>query len=329
MKLRLIIGLLLIILLLSGCRAWGNAYDQAGSASFKVISIKGPSAVGFIKAMEPGVKPLVRLGDTVQYTFEEDEDDLYTRLLAGEFDIAVVPTEMAAKLYNNGAGYQLAAVNTSGYLYLLAKDETITHIFDLKGKVVKIAGENTAADVIVRYLLLQNDIDPSKDVNLEYTASAEALVKDAMNGKIDFLVLSEPWVSDLLLKDIGFNIALDIQDEWKQVNDTAKPLPLTCLIVKNAVISEQAEAWNLFLEDYSDSINWVNSHPDKTAELIENHAVGIPKELAEDVISRSNLEYLDALSSQTAVEKYLTLFLEVSPEAIGGKLPNTDFYYEK
>lgn len=329
MKLRLIIGLLFVILLFSGCRAWNNAYEQAGSASFKVIAIKGPSALGFIKAMEPGINPLVRLGDTVQYTFEEDEDDLYTRIMAGEFDIAVVPTEMAAKLYNHGAGYLLAAVNTGGYLYLLAKDETITNISDLKGKVVNIAGENTAADVVFRNVLLQNGIDPSRDLTLEYTANAETFVKDAMNGKIALLVLSEPGVSDLLQKNSGFNIALDIQEEWKHVNGTATLLPETCLIVKKAKISEQAETWDLFIEDYKDSINWVNLNPAKTAELIENHAVGIPKELVQDVISRSNLEYFDALSSKEAVEKYLMLFLEVSPETIGGTLPNTDFYYEK
>lgn len=85
------------------------------------------------------------MGDTVYYTFESDYDDLYTRLRAGEFDIAVVPTEIAAKLYNDGAGYQMASVNTGGYLYLLANGETITNFSDLKGKVVKIAGKHSVS----------------------------------------------------------------------------------------------------------------------------------------------------------------------------------------
>lgn len=272
---------------------------------------------------------MVRLGDTVQYIFEEDEDDLYARLLKGEFDIAVVPTEMAAKLYNNGVGYQLAAVNTGGYLYLLANDETITTFSDLKGKVVKIVGKHSISDVIFRYLLIQNGIDPSKDLTLEYAVSVEELEKDAMNGKITLMVLPEPWVSDLLSKNSGFNIALDIRDEWTYVNETAILLPLTCLIVKNEIVSQKAEAWDLFLEDYMDSINWGNSNPAKTAELLEHHEVGIPKELAEEVISRSNLVYSNVLSSKTAVEKYLNIFLELSPGSIGGKLPGRDFYFKK
>lgn len=47
------------------------------------------------------------------------------------------------------------------------------------------------------------------------------------------------------------------------------------------------------------------------------------------MISRSNLEYLDASSAQAAVETYLNIFLESSPESIGGKLPNAAFYYKE
>jgi len=122
---------------------------------------------------------------------------------------------------------------------------------------------------------------------------------------------------------------MDIQDEWTNVVGTATPLPQTCLIVKNEIVSQKTEAWNLFLEDYMDSIKWVNSNPAKTAELLDHHEVGIPKELAEEVTSRSNLEYSDALSTKPAVEKYLNIFLELSPGSIGGKLPNTAFYYKK
>lgn len=328
MKFRLTIGLIIIIFLLSGCDAWENAYQQAGSSSFKVVSIKGPSAVSFIKAMEPTIKPTVRLGDTIQYTFEDDEDVLYDRLLEGEFDIAVVPTEIAAKLYNNGAGYQLAAINTGGYLYVLANNETISSFSDLKGKVVQITEKGSATDLIFRYLLVQNGLHPDKDLTLEYTASIEEQVQNALNKTSNIMVLPEPWVSDLLSKNSVFSIALDIQDEWTNVNGTAIPLPLTCLIVKEQIVSQKTEAWNLFIKDYKDSINWVNSNPAKTAELLDNHKVGIPKELGEAIIYRSNLEYLDAVNTKLAVEKYLNIFLELSPASIDGKLPNTDFYYK-
>lgn len=249
MKLKATIGLLVLLLISGGCSAWENAYEQAGSASFSVVSIKGPSALSLIKAMEPEIKPTVRLGDTVQYTFEEDEDVLYTRLMEGEFDIALVPTEMASKLYNNGAEYQLAAVIAGG------------------------------------------------------------------------------WMPDLPSEGTAYDLTFNIQDEWMQANGT-EPLPRASLIVKKEIVVQETEAWELFLADYQDSINWINNNQDKAEDLLQKHEVGIPAELAQEVLQRSKLQYIDALSARPVVERYLNIFLELSPDSIGGKLPNSDFYIE-
>jgi NitT/TauT family transport system substrate-binding protein len=70
---------------------------------------------------------------------------------------------------------------------------------------------------------------------------------------------------------------MDIQAEWTNVDGTAIPLPQTCLIVKNEIVSQKMKAWNLFIEDYMDSIKWVNSNSNKTNELLDHHEVGIPK----------------------------------------------------
>lgn len=327
MKQRLMIGLLFTILFLAGCNAWDKAYEEAGSGSFTVTSITGPSALGFVKAMEPNIDPQVRLGDTVYYSFEEDEEVLYAQLLEGKADMAVVPTEIAAKLYNDDAAYQLAAVNTGGYLYLLSDDESISAVSDLRGKVITIVGEKSAADIVIRQLLVQNGIDPDNDLTLTYTASAETVMENVAAS--DILVLSEPWVTDLLDENSDFSIALDIQEEWMGINEDGILLPLTCLIVKKEIPINRAEEWDLFVADYKDSIDWVNGNPTETAELLDKHEVGITKEQAEGVISRSNLEYVDATNAKSAVGKFLNLFLEENPDAIGGNMPDTEFYLEK
>lgn len=329
MKLRLITGLLIVLLLLGGCNAWENAYKQAASPTFKVASIKGPSALGFIKAMRPDIKPSVRLGDTVKYTFEEEEDKLYAQLLEGEIDIAVVPTDMAARLYNNGARYQLTAINTGGYLYVLANNKTISSFSDLKGKIVQIPEKGSASDVIFRYLLVQNGVDPDKDLTLEYTASIEEQVQNALNETSKVMVLPEPWVSKILNENGNFKIVLDIQAAWARIKGSKTPLPQTCLIVKNGVAAQKPEEWSLFLDDYKDSIDWVNSKPGKTAKLLAGHDVGVPEEIAEEVISRSYLVYIDASRAKSETEKYLKIFLEISPELIGSKVPDMNFYYQK
>ena len=327
MKQRLIVGLLFTSLLLGGCSAWDKAYEQAGSASFTVASITGPAALGFVKAMEPSIDPQVRLGDTVQYSFEEDEEAIYAQLLEGKADMAVVPTEMAAKLYLEGAGYQLAAVNTGGYLYLLSADESVSAVSDLRGKSITIIGEQSAADIVFRELLTQAGIDPANDLTLTYAASAETVMENVENS--DLIVLAEPWVTDLLDENSDFSIALDIQEEWMRINEDEMPLPLTCLIVKKEIPVDRAEEWDLFVADYQDSIEWINSNPAETAELLDDHEVGITKGQAEGVISRSNLDYWSAKNAKQAVEKYLSLFLEAEADAGLESLPDAEFYLTK
>lgn len=249
MKLKASIGLLILLMILGGCSAWENAYEQAGATSFKAISMKGPNALSLIKAMEPAIEPAVRLGDTVQYTFEEDEDVLYNRVLEGEFDIALVPAEMAAKLYNNDAGYQMAAVITGA------------------------------------------------------------------------------WMPDLPSEAIADDLPLNIQEEWIKANG-AEALPQASLIVKKEIVTQETEAWEMFLADYQDSIDWINNNHDKAEDLLKKHDVGIPADHAQQVLQHSSLQYIDALNAGPIVERYLNIFLELSPDSIGGKLPNSDFYIE-
>lgn len=89
---------------------------------------------------------------------------------------------------------------------------------------------------------------------------------------------------------------------------TDASLPMSCLVVRRDVLTDQAEAWNLFLEDYKDSIQWISEEPDKAAKLLETHdEIGIPVEQAEEVIGRANLIFLDGDQAVQAVEQYLNL----------------------
>lgn len=63
--------------------------------------------------------------------------------------MAIVPTEMAARFYNDGAG----GIKHKRIPFVIADDQTITKFSNLKGKVVQVVGKNSATDIIFRYLL--------------------------------------------------------------------------------------------------------------------------------------------------------------------------------
>ena len=62
-------------------------------------------------------------------------DPIKVAVANGEADVAVMPLNLAAILYNGGAKIKLASVNIFGNLYMVGKT-SISGLEDLKGKIV-------------------------------------------------------------------------------------------------------------------------------------------------------------------------------------------------
>jgi len=327
MKKRLMVCLLLLVFILSiaGCAA--KKATQTEAVNFKVAVLNGPTAVGMIKMIDS--QPA--LGDkvTAQYSVEPSPDTLNAKLVTGEIEIATVPTNMAALLYNKGVAYQLAAMNTWGVMYVLSNDPTIKNWTDLKGKNVDAAAKGSAADVVFRYLLSKNGVDPEKDLSIKYIASPVEQAQLAIAGRSNISVLPEPWVSTVLSQNKDMKLVLDLQKEWTRLNGTDVPFAQTCLVVKAEFASQHPEIVTKFLQEYASSIDWVNKNPGEAGPLLVKQGVNIPAAVAADAIPRCNLRYMGALDAKPAVEKYLQVLLDFSPNSIGGKLPDVNFYYQK
>jgi NitT/TauT family transport system substrate-binding protein len=225
--------------------------------------------------------------------------------------------------------YQLAAMNTWGVMYVLSSDPTIKSWADLKGKNVDAASKGSAADVVFRYLLSKNGVDPEKDLTIKYIASPVEQAQLAIAGKSKITVLPEPWVSTVLSQNKDMKLALDLQGEWTRINGTDVPFAQTCLVVKADFASQHPEIMTKFLQEYASSIDWVNNNPAAAGPLLVKHGINIPADVAADAIPRCNLRYMSAVDARPAVEKYLQVLLDFSPETIGGKLPDAKFYYQK
>jgi len=319
----------MFILSVAGCSSFkkDSANTVPEAVNFKVAVLRGPTAVGMIKMMD--AKPA--MGDNVkaEYVIEQTPDTLSAKLLTGEIDIATIPTNIAAKLYNKGVNYQLAAMNTWGVMYVLTSGDDIKSWADLKGKQIDNSSQGSAADVVFRYLLNKNGIKPDKDVTLKYIASPVEQAQLAIIGNSKISVLPEPWVSTVLGKNKDVKLALDMQKEWTRINGEDVPFAQTCLVVKADFASQHPEIMTKFLQEYADSIDWVNKNPAEAGELVKKQDIGIPADVAAAAIPRCNLRYMSAVDAKPSVEKFLQILLDFSPDTIGGKLPDAKFYYQK
>ncbi|QXM06858.1 ABC transporter substrate-binding protein [Crassaminicella indica] len=320
--------MMILVLLFTavGCSKKEAKYENKKEA-VKIAGLKGPTSIGMIKMFEE--KPSLGKNIDTSYEVVASPDLLVSKLLSKEVDFAALPTNVAAKLYNKGAGYKLVAVNTLGVLYMMSQEEVINDWDDLKGKKINVIAKGSNPDVVFKYLLQKNGLDPEKDVVLDYTLSHAELAQAVAAGKVDIAVLPEPFVTMVSMKNKNAKITMNIQEEWQAVLGESAALVQGCLVVREEFAKENPEIVNNFLEEYKKSVNWVNKNNEEAGKLVEKHGIGMKAKMAELAIPRCNIVFQDAQKSQKTVEGYLKVLYDFSPKAVGGKLPDENFYYKK
>ena len=71
-------------------------------------------------------------------------DEIVPKLIKGELDMAAIPANLAATLYQKtNGGIQVMAVNTLGVLYVVEKGNTVHSFADLRGRTILSTGKGT------------------------------------------------------------------------------------------------------------------------------------------------------------------------------------------
>ena len=132
-------------------------------------------------------------------------------LIKGELDMAAIPANLAATLYQKtNGGIQAVAVNTLGVLYVVEQGDTVHSMADLKGRTILSTGKGTTPEYVLRYLLTANGIDPDKDVDIQYYSEATEVTAQMASTQDAIAVLPQPYVTAAGLKDDTLRVALDL-----------------------------------------------------------------------------------------------------------------------
>jgi NitT/TauT family transport system substrate-binding protein len=298
--------------------------DSKPGIIINIASLKGPTSIGMIKMHED--HPSLGESITTNYEIVASPDIMISKILSKEVDIATLPTNVAAKLYNKGLNLKLAAIVGENVLYVLSQGNKITSWESLKGKKINVISKGSTPDVVFRYLLKKNNIDPVTDVNLDYSVEQVELSQLMISGKADLAILPEPFVTMVLTKNSNVNLAFDFGKEWAKVRN-GQSLPMSCLVINADLAKSNPEAITAFLEKYKESIQWVNSNIGDAAKLVEKFKIGMDAVTAQEAIPRCNIKYTDSNQSKDLVNDYMKTMFDFSPEDIGGKIPDEKFYY--
>ena len=245
---------------------------EAPVTTFRIAGLKGPTTMGMVKLMSDA-----EAGEThqdYQVTMYGAADEVVPLLVKGDIDLAAIPANLAANLYNQTEGkVQVAAINTLGVLYVVTTGDDVKSVEDLKGKTVYSTGKGTTPEYVLNYILKENGIDPEKDLTVEYKSEATevaAALQAADEGAI--AVLPQPYVTAAQSQIEGLNVALNLTEEWNKVS-TDSDLVTGVLVASTEFIEQNEAAFEEFLKDYQASIEWVNSNTADAAELVANYGI--------------------------------------------------------
>lgn len=321
-----IISLLLVVaLMLSLCACGGT---EKAKTDINVFVLTGPTGIGAVNMME-----LAQNGEGLEnykFTAVKAPTDIVSKISAKEADIAAVPTNLAATLYNKtGAGVKVLAVNTLGVLYVLSNKGTeINSINDLKGKKIYTTGQGSNPEYIINYILEKNGINKDTDLTIEFKAEGSELAP-VWNTEPDTVIIApQPVATTITKKFEGSKLALNLTEEWEKVSPESA-LMQGCVVVRTEFLASNKEAVDNFLTDYKASIEKAQSDIDTTSALCEKYGMVPQAAVAKAALPFVGLCYIDGAEMKTKLTGFLNVMFTADDKSIGGKMPGEDFWYEK
>ena len=284
--------------------------------------LKGPTGIGAAALLQDNQD-----GKTVnsyEVTVAAEATEIVSMVAAGQLDLAAVPTNAAAALYNKTqGGVRILALNTAGVLYILEQGDTVHSMADLKGKTIYAVGQGANPEYVLRHLLAENGLTDGEDVTVEFLDSAELTTKAAA-GEIEVCMLPVPAVTTVLMKNGNMRSALDLTEEWNKLGN-GSTLTMGCVIAPASYVQDHPQAVADFLKEYEASIRFVKEDPATGAGYCELFEIVPNSKVAEKAIPDANLIFVSGADIRPAIEGYYKVLFDSDPKSIGGALPGDDF----
>lgn len=321
-----ILAVALAALIAACCFACTPSADE-----IRVYMPDGAPAIALSKFMHEGY------ADTV-FTVVPNGEILRARVASGDADLAIMPINAAAALYNNGVKIKMLSVNTHCNLYIISKnaDSADMEIADFVGSRLAVIGQADVPGLTFRMLFDKAEVpyETSKNavdgkVAVTYAADGPAAIALLGTGAVDYALLAEPAVSNAV-KKLGGRVVCDVQAMWKDAFGGS--FPQACLVAKDTVSYEYI---NKFVAALSAADGWAENNPTEAVNAVKTHMeTGSESSLAQltaAMIKGCNIKTVEAYESKTACTEYFTALSALKKDdgaPVLSKVPDDGFYYD-
>ena len=315
-KISTLILTIILVVNLTGCSL---------SKDVRVKTYNGLPAISICKLIKE--EENIKSSYKTSYTIESNDKKLIESLNKKEVDIALIPTDMAAKVYNKNSSYQIFASIGQGSYYLVTSDPEVRGFNStLINKEIAIAGENSMTDNIVKAILKKNNIDETL-VKFKYTNTVPELVKTLTLGEIYTGIVPETSLTSLLYKHSGLKILASINDAYENTFDISEGYPQFSVIVRKDFAKNNKEYVNKFLFKLKESIEFVNNNPLQAGAYGEELKIPIKPQILSKAIKRCNLKFIEIDKFKQNYEYFFDILYNYNNEAVGGTVPDESIYH--
>lgn len=320
-----------LFLLLGGCGPTTSsnpsppAIDKSTMEPIRIGGLTGPTSIGMVHLMETNETGSSTL--PYAFTLAATADELVPKLLQGELDMAAIPANLAAILYQNSKGaICVLAVNTLGVLSIVEKGgDTVHSMADLKGKTIYATGKGTVPEYVLRHLLTANGLNPDTDVTIEFRSEPTEIVSLLASQSTGIAMLPQPFVTVAQGKVEGLRIAVDLTDAWDAMN-TNSTLITGVMVARRDFVNTNPEVITQFLNEYKDSIQFTQENVTQAAALTEKYGI-VKAAIAEKAIPNCNLSFLAGNEMKETLSAYLEVLYAQNKASVGNALPDDGFYF--
>ncbi len=323
MKKILTLGLILAMALTMFTACSSEEVPSTVSQTVNIAALNGPTGMAMVDLMD--------MEDKYAITTYQAPTDITAKIINGEVDVAAVPSNLAAVLYNKTEG-DIVAVSpiALGMLQILGNNADVQEVSDLAGKTIIASGQGGTPEYVLQKVLQDNGLTIYEDVNVQWVANHSEVNTQLLSQEGTIAMIPEPFVSTALAQgQEGVTKLFDLNELWEEA--TGQQLPMGVLVATRSFAEERSDDLKVLLSDLQASVDYVNDSPAEAAKAIVEHGFIGDEAIAEAAIPNCHIVLYTGDNAAEGIEMLKTFnqtLYDMDPASVGGALPDENLYYQ-
>ncbi len=280
---------------------------------------------------------LADVAEETELVLWQNADQLRAMVAGKQGDFVTMPSNNSAIFYNKGLELKALDISVWNITYLVTRDPQVDSFADIKGRSLVVSLKGSVPDVMFQFLAKKEGLDPEKDFQLRYAPDPTQAAQLLLSGQVENAVLSEALATSVILQtkdqENPLRRALAFDKAWAAATGVNVDQALTPIAgtVVTASVMDKPEVVAAFMREYEKAVAWMVGDPEGAGKLVETELpeLGLKAGPMTAALKSITWRFTPSADARPRLEAFYQALSELSPEVIGGKLPDDGFYYTK